>query len=89
MQNHSTVKDLVRMALIESKDEIQDQSDFDRMKNFHAHSLNRHKRPDETKKAFRKRVRNLIKSEHASGKVSKFLKISKNKFRPELYSTES
>ena len=67
--NQCKVKDLVRMALIESKNEIQDQSDFDRMKDFHTHSLNRHKRPDETKKAFRKRVRNLIKSERASGKI--------------------
>ena len=57
------------MALIESKNALQDQSDFDRMKNFHDHSLNRHKRPDETKKAFRKRVRNLIKSERASGEI--------------------
>ena len=59
--------DLLRMDLIGNELELEEQNDFFRMKRFHAHSQNRHKRKDETKKQFRKRVRNLIKSERASG----------------------
>ena len=61
------MSDLQRMELIEKEDQLEEQSDFVRLKRFYEHSQNRHKRKDETKKQFRKRVRNLIKSERATG----------------------
>ena len=59
-------EDLKRMRLINETD-IEDQLDFEELKDFHDHSKVRHQRKHETKQSFRRRMRKILKEARRAG----------------------
>ena len=59
-------EDLKRMRLI-NETEIEDQLDFEELKDFHDHSKVRHQRKHETKQSFRRRMRKILKEARRAG----------------------
>ena len=62
------IKDLVRMKLLPRPERLIEQEDFEAMSAYHEDSLQRHQRTTESKKQFRRRIRQMIKKERADGK---------------------
>lgn len=52
------------MELILDGTEIKEQDDFEEIKEFHLHSAVRHKKQNESKRIFRRRIRKLMKDEN-------------------------
>ena len=62
------IKDLIRMKLLPAPERLIEQEDFEAMSAYHEDSLQRHQRTTESKKQYRRRIRQMIKEERANGK---------------------
>ena len=58
--------DLTRMKLINETD-LEEQPDFEEMKEYYEHSRVRHQRTYETKQQFRRRMRKILKEARRNG----------------------
>ena len=58
---------LKRMRLVGNETEIEEQIDFEELKDFHDHSKVRHQRKHETKQSFRRRMRKIMKEARRAG----------------------
>lgn len=56
------------MKLLPRPERLIEQEDFEAMSAYHEDSLQRHQRTTESKKQFRRRIRQMIKKERANGK---------------------
>ena len=61
------MKDLLRMKLISDTSDLETQQDFVEMSTYHDHSRVRHQRKSETKRQYRRRMRNILKAQRRQG----------------------
>ena len=64
------------MKLLPRPERLIEQEDFEAMSAYHEDSLQRHQRTTESKKQFRRRIRQMIKKERADGKNINYIKFS-------------
>ena len=61
------------MKLLPRPERLIEQEDFEAMSAYHEDSLQRHQRTTESKKQFRRRIRQMIKKERADGKIINYV----------------
>lgn len=69
------------MKLLPKPERLIEQEDFEAMSAYHEDSLQRHQRTNESKKQFRRRIRQMIKQERANGKYNECLYAGVNKMK--------